>query len=193
MAGAAVQWLRDGLQPARERAPTVEEMAQRLGPGAAGAVRAGFRGAGAPHWVPEARGVLFGLTRSTTAADLGRATLEGVAFQVADLHRGRRAGRGAAVAAALRVDGGMARNAWFLQVQADMLGLPVLLASHSEATALGAAFLAGLQVGLWPGQDHLRTLAGADRRFEPRLPPEQRQARLALWRRAVQAVIAFYS
>ena len=110
--------------------------------------------------------MLFGLTRSTTAADLGRATLEGVAFQVADLIEAAVQDAGQPLRQ-LRVDGGMARNAWFLQAQADILGLPVLLASHSEATALGAAFLAGLQVGLWPGQDHLRTLAGADRRFEP--------------------------
>src|SRR4029077_5609416 len=109
----------------------------------------GFVGLGAPHWVPEARGVLFGLTRGTTAADVSRATLEGVAFQVADLIGAAGDDTGQPLEA-LRVDGGMARNAWFLQCQADFLGLPVLQGPHSESTALGAAFLAGLRVGLWP-------------------------------------------
>src|SRR5262249_6411825 len=148
-------------------------------------------GLGAPHWVPEARGVLFGLTRGTTAADLGRATLEGVAFQVTDLIEAAGKDAGETVRA-LRVDGGMARNAWFLQCQADFLGLPVLQATHSEATALGAAFLAGLRLGVWPDLASLRRLPMEGRQFTPRLPEEQRQRRLAEWRRAVQAVIAYY-
>jgi glycerol kinase len=142
--------------------------------------------------VPEARGVLFGLTRGTTAADLGRATLEGVAFQVADLIDAAAQDAGERLRH-LRVDGGMARNAWFLQAQADILGLPVLAAGQSEATALGAAFLAGWQAGIWPDLDSLRRLAAEARRFEPRWSAEQRQARVALWRRAVQAVITFYA
>jgi len=191
VAGAAVQWLRDGLQ-VLENAPAVEAMALRSDPEQPVIFVPGFVGLGAPHWVPEARGVLFGLTRGTTAADLGRATLEGVAFQVADLIDAAVQDAGQPLRH-LRVDGGMARNAWFLQAQADILGLPVLLSAQSEATALGAAFLAGLRVGMWPSQDHLRTLAGEGRRFEPRLGAEQREARLALWRRAVKAVIAFYT
>jgi glycerol kinase len=152
----------------------------------------GFVGLGAPHWVPEARGVLFGLTRGTTAADVGRATLEGVAYQVADLIEaaGRDAGQ---PLRSLRVDGGMARNAWFLQCQADVLGLPVLQSPHSEATAQGAAYLAGLQAGVWPDLASLRRLAAEARTFEPRLADPERQARLRRWRRAVQAVIAFYT
>ena len=152
----------------------------------------GFVGLGAPHWVPDARGVLFGLTRGTTAADLGRATLEGVAFQVADLVEAAAADAGGPMRSQ-RVDGGMARNAWFLQCQADLLGLPVLQSPHSEATALGAAYLAGLQAGVWPDLDALRRLASDARTFAPRLPEEDRRRRLAQWRRAVQAVIAFYS
>ena len=117
----------------------------------------GLVGLGAPHWVPEARGVLFGLTRGTTAADLSRATLEGVAYQIADLIEaaGRDAGRRLQ---SLRVDGGMARNAWFLQCQADVLGLPVLQTSVTEATARGAAFLAGLRIGVWSSEESLRAL-----------------------------------
>src|SRR5262249_14340192 len=93
----------------------------------------------------------------------------------------------------LRVDGGMARNAWFLQCQADVLGLPVLQSPQSEATALGAAYLAGLRAGVWPDTDALRKQVTAARRIEPRLSAEDRQQRLARWRRAVRAVIAYYS
>jgi glycerol kinase len=141
--------------------------------------------------VPEARGVLFGLTRGTTAADLGRATLEGVAFQVADLIDASVQDAGTPLQA-LRVDGGMARNAWFLQCQADVLGLPVMPAAQSESTALGAAYLAGLHVGVWPDLDSLRRLTQNGRRFEPRWTVEVRQRRVAQWRRAVEAVIAYY-
>ncbi len=191
VAGAAVQWLRDGLK-VLQHAPAVEDMARSSDPEQPVLFVPGFVGLGAPHWIPEARGVLFGLTRGTTAADLGRATLEGVAFQVADLIEAAEQDAGTPLRE-LRVDGGMARNNWFLQAQADVLGLPVFLAEQSEATALGAAFLAGLHAGVWTSQEELRRLAGAGRRFEPRLPPEQRAARLKQWRRAVQAVIAFYT
>ena len=161
VAGAAVQWLRDGLK-LFGTAPEVEALAGQSDPEQPVLFVPGFVGLGAPHWVPEARGVLFGLTRGTTPADLARATLEGVAFQVADLidAAGKDAG---APLLSLRVDGGMARNAWFLQCQADVLGLPVLQAPQSESTALGAAFLAGLQAGVWPDLDSLRRLAGESR------------------------------
>jgi glycerol kinase len=191
VAGAAVQWLRDGLR-LLSSAPAVEELAARSDPEQPVLFVPGFVGLGAPHWVPEARGVLFGLTRGTTAADLGRATLEGVAFQVADLVEAARQDAGSALAA-LRVDGGMARNGWFLQCQADLLGLPVLAAADSEATAQGAAFLAGLRAGVWPDVEALRRLAPAARRFEPRLDEAERRRRRDLWHRAVRAVIAFYT
>jgi glycerol kinase len=191
VAGAAVQWLRDGLK-LFANAPAIEQLAEQSDPEQPVLFVPGFVGLGAPHWVPEARGVLFGLTRNTTAADLGRATLEGVAYQVADLIDA--AGRDASTPLqSLRVDGGMARNAWFLQCQANVLGLPVYQSAHSEATALGAAFLAGLHVGVWPNLESLRKLTKDVRRFEPQLDAGTRQQRLARWRRAVQAVIAFYS
>jgi glycerol kinase len=136
--------------------------------------------------------VLFGLTRGTTAADLARATLEGVAYQVADLIDAAARDAGEPLRD-LRVDGGMARNAWFLQCQADVLGLPVLQSPYSEATALGAAYLAGLRAGVWPHTDALRQQVAPARRIEPRLSGEERQKRLARWRKAVRAVIAFYS
>jgi glycerol kinase len=191
VAGAAVQWLRDGLK-FFDRAEAVEALARQSDPEQPVIFVPGFVGLGAPHWVPEARGVLFGLTRGTTAADLGRAALEGVAFQVADLVEA--AGKDAGTAlAALRVDGGMARNAWFLQRQADVLGMPVLQAPQSESTALGAAYLAGLRAGVWPDLDSLRRLGQEARRFDPQWSADERTRHLAQWRRAVRAVIAFYT
>jgi glycerol kinase len=191
VAGAAVQWLRDGLHLVAT-ASDVEKLVVKADPAQPVIFVPGFVGLGAPHWVPEARGVLFGLTRGTTAAEIACATLDGVACQVADLidAAGRDAGR---PLDSLRVDGGMARNAWFLQRQADLLGLPVLPSPHPESTALGAAFLAGLKAGVWPGLDSLRKLVPAAARFEPKIAAGERQARLTQWRRAVQAVIAFYT
>lgn len=190
IAGAAVQWLRDGLK-LFDRAEKVESLAGESDAEQPILFVPALVGLGAPHWLPEARGVLFGLTRNTTAAELARAALEGVAFQVADLVDA--ANRDAATPlTALRVDGGMARNAWFLQSQADVLGLPVLQSSQSESTARGAAFLAGLQAGIWPDLGSLRRLAQESRRFAPKLPAPEREKRLARWRKAVQAVIGFY-
>jgi glycerol kinase len=191
VAGAAVQWLRDGLK-LFDSAAAVEELAARADAAHPVIFVPALVGLGAPHWVPEAHGVLFGLTRGTSAAELARAALEGVAFQVADLVEAAAADAGQPLKN-LRVDGGMARNAWFLQCQADWLGLPVLQAAHSESTALGAAFLAGLHAGVWPDLDSLRRLPQEGRRFEPSRPEEERRRRLAEWRKAVQAVIAFYS
>jgi glycerol kinase len=190
IAGAAVQWLRDGLRLFQE-APAIEELAARSDLEQPVLLVPGFAGLGAPHWVPEAKGVLFGLTRGTTAADVSRATLEGVAFQVADLIEAAANDAGQRLEM-LRVDGGMARNAWFLQCQADLLGLPVMQSPHSESTALGAAFLAGLKAGVWPSLDALGRLPRHGRRYEPRMPQEIRQRRVAEWQRAVRAVIEFY-
>lgn len=190
VAGAAVQWLRDGLHLIPE-ASAVEELASRSDADQPIVFVPGFVGLGAPHWVPEARGVLFGLTRSTTAADLARAVLEGVASQVTDLIEAAGHDTGQPLTE-VRVDGGMARNTWFLKCQADLLGVPVLQALDSEATARGAAFLAGLQLGIWPGTDHLKRLVPEARTVKPNLPPAQRQKRLELWKKAVQAVISFY-
>ena len=127
IAGAAVQWLRDGLHLFKSSAE-VERLARESNPAEPVLFVPGLVGLGAPHWVPEARGVIFGLTRATTAADLGRAALEGVAFQVADLidaadERPWRPRRGRhSLPTALKVDGGMSANDWFLQFQADVLG-----------------------------------------------------------------------
>jgi glycerol kinase len=190
IAGAAVQWLRDGLK-LFQSAPEVEALAAKSDTEQPVLFVPALVGLGAPHWVPEARGVIFGLTRGTSAADLGRAALEGVAYQVADLVEA--AGRDAGTAlSSLRVDGGMARNALFLQWQADILGLPVLQAPVAESTALGAAFLAGLRARVWPDLDSLRSLLKEARQFGPRLGDADRHRRLDQWRKAVQTVIAYY-
>jgi glycerol kinase len=189
VAGAAVQWLRDGLNLFTKAEDTLE-LAMKSNPAEPVLFVPAFVGLGSPYWEPEARGAMLGLTRGTTKADVARAALEGVAYQVADLIDAARNDMGAALTA-LRVDGGMARNDWFLQCQADTLGLPVLRSPASESTALGAAFLAGIGAGIWKSENDLRTVLSEAKRFEPKLPSEERDLRLSRWRRAVQAVIAF--
>lgn len=191
IAGAAVQWLRDGLHFI-DSSEQVENLAEHSDPREPIVFVPALVGLGAPHWVPEARGVVFGLTRSTTAADLARGALEGVALQVADLVEAAESDAGKPLRA-LRADGGMTRNAWFMQRQADLLGQPVLQAAQTEATGRGAAFLAGLQVGLWPDLASLRALIEAPRRFEPKLDDVSRRQRRLEWRKAVQSVIQFYA
>ncbi len=204
VAGAAVQWLRDGLHLFTSAAES-ERLAKESNPAEPVLFVPGFVGLGAPHWVPEARGAIFGLTRATTAADLARAALEGVAYQVADLVDCSREPTASARVAdslrvsepalgesgpPLRVDGGMARNDWFLQFQADVLGRPVVRAAQSESTALGAAFLAGIGAGL-TDEAKLRSLLAAGQRFEPAMPAADRDRKLTTWRKAVRAVIGF--
>jgi glycerol kinase len=191
IAGAAVQWLRDGLHLFRTSAE-VEQLAKESNPSEPVLFVPGFVGLGAPHWVPEARGVIFGLTRATTAADLARAALEGVAFQVADLIDAAEKDSASSGQSALKVDGGMARNDYFLQFQADAMGRPVARAGQSESTALGAAFLAAVGAGL-ANEAKLASLMSAATRFEPKLPAADRDKKLAAWRKAVRAVIAFYA
>jgi glycerol kinase len=189
VAGAAVQWLRDGLN-LFTRAEDTLGLAMQSNPADPVLFVPAFVGLGSPYWEPEARGAILGLTRGTTKADVARAALEGVACQVADLIDAAREDVGTSLSA-LRADGGMARNDWFLQCQADTLGLPVLRSPSSESTALGAAFLAGLGCGLWKKEEDLRARLAEAKRFEPRLGDEERGRRLARWRKAVQAVIAF--
>lgn len=187
VAGAAVQWLRDGLSLFASAADT-RALAEKSNPEEPVLFVPAFVGLGAPYWVPEARGSIFGLTRSTTKADLARAALEGVAFQVADLVDAAEKDRGGRVAG-LRVDGGMSANDWFLARQADVLGVPVLRATHGESTALGAAMLAGLTAGVCE-EAGLKAALGEPTKFDPSWSADVRRARLDRWRRAVRAVIA---
>ena len=191
VAGAAVQWLRDGLRLIGQSSDS-EKLAAESSSDEPILLVPGFVGLGAPHWAPDVRGVLFGLTRNTSSADLARAVLEGVALQVVDLIAAADQDFGKPLAE-LRVDGGMARNGWFLQCQANLLGRPVVAAVEKEATALGAAFLAGLQVGVWPDLDALRSMTQTGQRFEPRMDETERHRKITQWRRAVQSAIAFYT
>ena len=188
--GAVVQWLRDGLGVAGDAAQ-IAALAESVGSSAGVYFVPALTGLGAPHWDPQARGAIFGITRGTTAAHVARAALEGVAFQVNDL-----------VAAIVegchlkprevRADGGASRGDLLLQTQADLLDVPVLRAAQPESTALGAAYLAGLAVGLWRDEAEVGELWRAARRFEPRPGPDI-TSRLADWRRAVDCARAFGS
>jgi glycerol kinase len=183
VAGAAVKWLRDGIGVIT-RASDTNDMATQVPDSHGVYMVPAFVGLGAPHWDPDARGLICGLTLGATAAHLARAALEAVAYQTLDLVDCMRADGGASTAA-LRVDGGMAANDWLCQFLADMLQAPVERPSGVETTALGAAFLAGLAVGVWPSQDALAATWTLERRFEPRMAADQRARMLAGWRDAV--------
>jgi glycerol kinase len=148
-----------------------------------------FVGLGTPHWEPEARGTITGLTRGTSRAQLARAALEAIAFSSAELLSAM-ARTGGLKVPALRVDGGAAANDWLLQCQADVLGIPVERPDMVETTALGAAGLAGLALGVWRGTEDF--LAGRRfARFEPVISADERGRRLAAWERAVSAALAW--
>jgi glycerol kinase len=183
-AGSAVQWLRDGLGII-ERSEDVQALAASV-PDSDGVVLVpAFTGLGAPHWDPNARGTIVGLTRGTTRAHIARATLESIALQVADVLEAMGADAGAPVAA-LRVDGGAASNDLLLQLQADLLGVPVERPVVAETTALGVAYLAGLAVGFWSGLGEIEANWALDRRFEPSMSADRRRSMLDTWRRAVE-------
>jgi glycerol kinase len=181
--GAVVQWLRDGLGLIRSP-EEVERLAASVPDSAGVHFVPAFTGLGAPYWDPNARGLICGLTRGSTAGHLARAALESMAFQTTDVLRAMQADAGIAVAE-LRVDGGAARNNLLMQFQADMLGVPVVRPHNTETTALGAAFLAGLAVGYWSDRDQLASLWAEERRFEPRMSRDRAGERYAGWRDAV--------
>jgi glycerol kinase len=184
VAGAAIQWLRDGLRVI-SAAPDVNALAASVPDSGGVFVVPAFAGLGAPHWDPRARGAIVGLTRGITAAHVARATLESIAYQVADVLEAMVADAGTPVAE-LRVDGGAAASDLLMQFQADILGVPVQRPRITETTALGAAYLAGLGVGLWKNPADLASHRAIDRTFAPTMPAAERQERLAQWRRAVE-------
>ena len=191
VAGAAVQWFRDGLK-AIGAAPEVDEMSLQSDPESDVIFVPALTGLGAPHWDPEARGTIFGLTRATSVADLARATLEGVALQVADLIEAIETDMPVPLHA-FQVDGGMARSDPFLQFQADLLGRNIKRSLHVESTALGAALLAGLGAGLWT---NVATAVGfldeGGAVFAPGRDAAWRTLQMGLWRRAVETVMGHY-
>ncbi|HSK80565.1 MAG TPA: glycerol kinase GlpK, partial [Thermoanaerobaculia bacterium] len=182
--GAVVQWLRDGIGIVRSSGE-IEALAASV-PDAGGLILVpAFTGLGAPHWDPYARGALVGITRGTTAAHMARAALEGIAFQVADVLSAMAADAGVPVAE-VRVDGGAAANDLLMQFQADVTGVPVVRAKVQETTALGAAYLAGLAVGVWKGTEEITARWRAERTFTPAMDRERAADLRARWSRAVE-------
>ncbi len=185
VAGAAVQWLRDGLKLIGHAGETEALAAGIEGTGGVYLVPA-FVGLGAPHWDPDARGALFGLTRDSGIPQIARATLESVGYQTQDLLAAMSADLGADASGAVRVDGGMVANDWFCQFLADILDRPVERPAVTETTALGAACLAGLAVGLYPSLDAVARAWRLERRFAPGMSASERQRLHAGWRDAVR-------
>jgi glycerol kinase len=189
IAGAVVQWLRDGLQIIRSAAE-VEALAAGVPDSGGVYFVPAFAGLGAPHWDPYARGTLCGLTRGTSAAQLARAALEAIAFQVADVLDAMEADTGLAIPE-LRVDGGAAVNDLLMQIQADLLQVPVVRPAVTETTALGAALLAGLAVGFWESPAELEAARRIDHVFEPCSEAAGVDYRRARWAEAVERAKAW--
>ncbi len=184
IAGAAIQWLRDEMGLIGSAAES-ETCARRVPDTAGCFVVPAFVGLGAPHWDQYARGCIVGLTRGVTRDHIVRATLESLAYQTADVLRVMEEDAHIRLCA-LRVDGGACANDFLMQFQADIIGAPVLRPACAETTALGAAYLAGLAVGFWSGQNALRQNAGTPRVFEPAMGDAERSERLYGWNKAVR-------
>jgi len=184
IAGAVVQWLRDGLGIIKASSEVEALAAQVTDPQGVYVVPA-FAGLGAPHWDQYARGLIAGLTRGTTAAHLARAALEGIAYQVADVLRAMEADSHIKLKE-LRVDGGASANNLLMQFQSNLLNVPVVRPKVTETTALGAAYLAGLAVGYWKDQKQIAAQWQIDRRFTPTMKAPQRKQLVAGWRKALE-------
>ncbi|MGG6293395.1 glycerol kinase GlpK [Leptolyngbya sp. AN02str] len=183
IAGAVVQWLRDGLGIIKTSAD-VETLASQVSDNGGVYFVPAFVGLGAPHWDSHARGTIVGLTRGSTAAHIARAALESIAYQTADVIDAMRQDSGLPLPE-LRVDGGAARNDLLMQFQADILGVPVVRPQVTETTALGAAYLAGLAIGYWHSTDEIAQQWQCDRRFEPTMSADQRASLRSAWQGAI--------
>lgn len=182
--GATVGWLRDGLGIIKTSAD-VEPLANSVADNGGVSFVPAFAGLGAPDWDPHARGTIIGVTGGTTAAHIARAALEGIAFQVTDLFAGMQDDAQFKLEE-LRVDGGASTNNTLLQIQSDLGQIPVVRPQVTETTALGAAYLAGLAVGVWPERDAITPHWAVDRRFEPQISADEAESRRATWRKAVE-------
>lgn len=189
MAGAAVQWLRDGLK-VLEEAGDSEFYAGKVQDSQGVYVVPAFVGMGAPYWDMKARGAIFGLTRSVTKCHVIRATLESMAFQTKDVLDAMQADCGIKLQA-LKVDGGAVANNVMMQFQSDILNVPVDRPRVTETTALGAAYLAGLGVGMWADREALIANWQLDRRFEPRMEEDRRRSLYRGWKKAVERSLAW--
>ena len=183
IAGAVVQWLRDGLQIIRTSAD-VEQLATSVSDAGGVYLVPAFAGLGAPHWDQYARGTIVGLTRGSTKAHIARAALESIAFQVMDVLKAMEADAKIKLKE-LRVDGGASANNLLMQLQADLLNVPVVRPKVSETTALGAAYLAGLAVGYWKSQADIARQWQADRKFTPAMKPAARKQIASGWEKAL--------
>lgn len=184
MGGAVVQWLRDGLGIV-QKASDIEALAASVPDTDGVCLVPAFAGLGAPHWDPYARGTLVGMTRGTTKAHIARAALEAIALQTVDLVQAMQRD-GAKPLTELRVDGGASNNNLLMQIQANLLGVPVVRPKVTETTALGAAYLAGLAVGVFSSEDSLVKNWSVDARFEPQASMDERSELLGRWHRAVE-------
>ncbi|KPJ81440.1 MAG: glycerol kinase [Gammaproteobacteria bacterium SG8_30] len=189
VAGAVVQWLRDGLGFIRESSE-VEALARSVPDSDGVYLVPAFTGLGSPHWDAHARGVMVGLTRGTTRGHVARAALEGIAFQSAEVLDAMRRDAGHPLVE-LRVDGGATVNDLLMQFQADLLGVPVVRPRIRETTALGAAYLAGLATGFWGSREEVAGKWQAERTFEPRMSRDEAEARMHGWSRAVERARAW--
>ncbi len=187
VAGAVVQWLRDGLGIIRSAAETAE-LARQADPHSGVYLVPAFVGMGAPWWDAGARGAIVGITRGTSAADIARAALDSIAYQAYDVAAAMQRDAGNAIGE-LRADGGAAANDYLMQFQADLLARPVRRAAILETTALGAAMLAGLACGIWRSPAQLARLTGAGRVFKPKMAAQRRASLLRGWRAAVARVL----
>ena len=191
IAGAVVQWLRDGLKIIRQ-APDTQPLAEKADATQNVVMVPAFTGLGAPYWNPECRGAVFGLTRNSGPEEFARAALESVGYQTRDLLEAMQADwAGSDAAPVLRVDGGMSASAWTMQFLADIIGAPVDRPKVLETTALGAAWLAGMHSGVLPGQDEFSKQWALDQQFTPAMADADRDAKYAAWKRAVNATMAF--
>lgn len=188
VAGAAVQWLRDGLKIITTAADT-HTLADQADQTQDVLLVPAFTGFGAPHWRPDCRGAVFGLTRNTGAPEMAKAALESVGYQTRDLLEAMRADWGTAADGVLRVDGGMTASDWAMQFLADILGAPVDRPVVTETTALGAAYLAGLQSGICPEPARFAETWVLERRFAPTMSADLRAEKYARWGRAVAATL----
>jgi len=189
IAGAVVQWLRDGLHFIRD-SKEIELLAAEVQSTDGVYLVPAFAGLGAPHWNQYARGCCFGMTRGTTKAHMARAALESIAYQTYDVLKAMEADSGI-VLRELRVDGGATANNLLMQFQSDVLGVPVVRPTVTETTALGAAYMAGLGVGYWSSVDDIRRQWMEDKRFKPAMDKDNAQQLLKGWQRAVKAAIAW--
>ncbi len=188
IAGAVVQWLRDGLNIISAATET-QPLAESADPAQSVVIVPAFTGLGAPYWKPDSRGAIFGLTRNSGPAELARAALESVGYQTRDLLEAMQADAPAPLDGVLRVDGGMASSDWTMQFLSDIIAAPVDRPKVQETTALGAAWLAGMKAGIYPDQQGFAENWALEARFEPNMAEADREAKYALWKKAVQATI----